>query len=327
MHPSTRVRWLAGVAAVATALACGHAVYRGDRAPAEGPRVTDGDDGGLPGAGAPWIVDAEQALAQVRAGALLLDVRAADRYAAGHVAGAVPVRWQQFSSPGESELGRLHPDDAVVEAAARGLGVHADVPVRVVGDPVLGWGEDGRIVWTLRTLGHDDVALVDGGHAALVGAGASIDTAAVRPMAGDFTVDRRDDWSIATDGVRALLDDGAVGRGQTVLIDAREAREYAGETPYGEPRGGHIPGAVHLHYRALLTAQGFLRPVAELEALLTGLGADAGTPVVVYCTGGVRSGWFVAALTALGDREVRNYAGSMWAWAAGPADAFPLETD
>lgn len=323
-------RWriaLAALAVLGVALACGHAVYRGDRAPPEGQRVTDGDAGAGETAERPWVVDAGRALADLDAGALLLDARAAEQYAAGHVAGAVPVPWQLFSAEGDVERGRLHPDDAVLQAAVDGLGVRGDTPVRVVGDPVLGWGEDGRIVWTLRTLGHTDVALVDGGHAALVSAGAAVDGQAVRPPTGDFVIERRDDWSIETAELRELLADGAVERGEVVLIDAREAREYAGETPYGESRGGHVPGAVHLHYRALLTAQGFLRPIEALRTILDGRGARPEVPVVVYCTGGVRSGWFVAALTALGHADVRNYPGSMWAWAAGPADAFPLETD
>lgn len=319
------MRGLAGAAAVLVVLACGHAVYRGDRAPPDGPRVTDQSDGGAPGA--PWVVDAERAAEDIAAGALLLDARAADQYAAGHVPGAVAVQWQMFSAPGDAERGRLHDDDGVLQAAVDGLGVRADVPIRVVGDPVLGWGEDGRIVWTLRTLGHDAVALVDGGHAALVGAGLSETVDPGRAPAADFTIERRGDWSIETEALRTLVAEGAVERGAVVVVDAREAREYAGETPYGEARGGHVPGAVHLHYKALLTGQGFLRPRPELEAALADRGIARGAPVVVYCTGGVRSGWFVAALTALGFEDVRNYPGSMWAWAAGPADAFPLETE
>ncbi len=315
-----------GLGLIGVALACGHAVYRGDRAPPEGQRVTDGD-GGLDPSAAPWVVDAQRALVDVGEGALLLDARAADQYAAGHVEGAVAVQWQLFSAEGDIERGRLHPDDAVLQAAVDGLGVRGDTPVRVVGDPVLGWGEDGRIVWMLRTLGHDDVALVDGGHAALAAAGAAVVTAVAPAPTADFTIQRRDDWSIETPALRALVADGAVQRGDVVLIDAREAREYAGETPYGERRGGHVPGAAHLHYRDLLTPQGFLRPVAELQSLLAERGAQPAAPIVVYCTGGVRSGWFVAALSALGYADVRNYPGSMWAWAAGPPEAFPLETD
>lgn len=307
--------------ALAALLACGHVVQRGDRDPPDGERVTDDP------AAAPWIVDADTARADLEAGALLLDARDAGQHAAGHLRGAIPVSWLAFSAPGEAERGALHPDDAVLQAAVDALGVRRDTPVRVIGDPVLGWGEDGRVVWTLRTLGHPDAALVDGGHAALAGAGWPADTAAATPPAPDFAIARDDTWTIDTAALRALLDDGAVARGEVIVVDAREPREYAGETPYGEARGGHLPGALPLHYRELLTGSGYLRPRAELDALLAGRGITAGAPVVVYCTGGVRSGWFVAALTALGHADVRNYPGSMWAWAAAPAETHPLETD
>ncbi|MEZ4433851.1 MAG: rhodanese-like domain-containing protein [bacterium] len=288
--------------------ACGHSIERGGKAP-----VADGD----------WVVTAAQALADAEAGALLLDARSADQHAAGHVAGAVRVDWQSFSAPGETERGELHPDEARLQAALVALGVRRGVAVRVIGDPVAGWGEDGRIVWTLRTLGHEHAALVDGGHSALVRAGATVTTAASAPPVGDFAVARTDAHAITTAALRALVD----SRGRAVIVDAREPREYAGETPYGEARGGHLPGAISLHYRVLLAADGRLLPREELRARLAAVGVTADRPVVVYCTGGVRSGWFVVVLRALGFEDARNYAGSMWQWAAGPAADYPLEIE
>lgn len=294
--------------ALSLTTACGHAIERGGKGSA-----ADGD----------WVVTAAQALADAQAGALLLDARTAAQHAAGHVAGAVRVDWQVFSAPGESERGDLHPDDARLQAALVALGVRGEVAVRVVGDPVAGWGEDGRIVWTLRALGHDDAALVDGGHAAMVAAGAAVTTAASAAPAGAFTVRRTGAHAITTAALRELVD----SRGPAVIVDAREPREYAGETPYGERRGGHLPGAVSLHYQSLLAPGGALLPREELQARLAAAGITADRPVVVYCTGGVRSGWFVVVLRALGFGDARNYAGSMWQWAAGPAAEYPLVID
>lgn len=292
-------------------LACGHIVQRGSMPPA-----ADGE----------WVVTAEQALADAAGGALLLDARAAESYAAGHVAGARRVDWLAFSAPGDSERGALHPDDTRHEATLAALGVRRDVAVRVVGDPIDGWGEDGRVVWTLRTLGHPDAALVDGGHAALVGAGAEVttdDTPAPEMASGAaFDVMRDDTYGIETAALQRV-----VAEGGAVIVDAREAREYAGETPYGEQRGGHLPGAVHLHFAALVGPDGRLLPRERLLALLAERGITPDRPAVVYCTGGVRSGWFVVVLRALGWSDARNYAGSMWQWSAGPAEAFPLEID
>lgn len=297
---------------LAVNVACGHIVQRGGAAP-----VADGE----------WVVTAEQALADAQGGALLLDARAAAQYDVGHLVGARRVDWRAFSAPGDSDAGALHPDDARLEAALAALGVRRDAPVRVVGDPIEGWGEDGRIVWTLRTLGHPDVALVDGGHAALVAAGGAVTVEMPSPMPSQmpsdaFDVIRSDDYAIDTAALQRLVADR---QRAAVIIDAREAREYAGETPYGEQRGGHLPGAVHLWFKDLIGADGRLLPRDRLLARLAERGITPDRPAVVYCTGGVRSGWFVVVLRALGWREARNYAGSMWQWSAGPAGDFPLE--
>ncbi len=269
----------------------------------------------------PWIVSPEGARRLMAAGARILDVRPEPTYLAGHVAGALPTSWEAFSRSDAPHRGRLLADDALLETRIRALGVDTGAPVLVVGDPRGGWGEDGRVVWTLRTLGHDRTALVDGGFAALAAAGAPVSvTRPPSPAPGDFTVRRRADWHVDTAWVETHLGDP-----NTLFVDAREAREYAGETPYGETRGGHLPGAVHLYYKDLLDAQGRLRPAAEVQARLRAEGIDPAKTVVAYCTGGVRSAWLVAVLVHLGYPSAHNYAASMWEWSALPAESHPLD--
>jgi thiosulfate/3-mercaptopyruvate sulfurtransferase len=111
-----------------------------------------------------------------------------------------------------------------------------------------------------------------------------------------------------------------------VVLDTREPREYRGETPYGETRGGHVPGARHLFYKDLQAEDGRLLPPARLKARLAALGIGEGTEIVAYCTGGVRSGWVTTVLNDLGLRA-RNFAGSMWDWSAGDPAEYPLVAD
>jgi len=267
-----------------------------------------------------WIVSADEALRRVAAGARLLDARKAEAFAAGHVTGAVHVRWDSFSAGAASQRGRLSVDDARLRAQLEALGVDAGGPVVVVGDPVAGWGEEGRVAWMLRTLGHAEAAWVDGGHAALVAAGAQETQAVVEAQRGQLPVRRTSRWTADTAGTASLR-----AADDVVLLDARERREFDGQTPYGETRGGHVPGAVHLHYRDLLDGRGFLRSREEVESLLAAVGVAADRRVVVYCTGGVRSAWLVSVLVELGWPRVHNYAASMWEWAARPAGEFPLQ--
>lgn len=128
---------------------------------------------------------------------------------------------------------------------------------------------------------------------------------------------RTDRWEAGRDQLRA-----AIGTA-TIILDTREEREYRGATPYGETRGGHVPGARHLWYRDLLDAEGKVLAGQSLADRLAGLGIAAGSEIIAYCTGGVRAGFVTAVLTQAGYRA-RNYAGSMWHWAAGDAQSFPL---
>jgi thiosulfate/3-mercaptopyruvate sulfurtransferase len=173
----------------------------------------------------------------------------------------------------------------------------------------------------LRTLGHDKAALVDGGADALEKAGVEFTSDHRDLSKGDFEVARTSRWTANRHRVKA-----AIG-GDTKLLDTREAREYGGETPYGEKRGGHIPGAQHLHYTDLMDSSGKLLPRNELLAKLREAQIVPNRGVITYCTGGVRSAWLAVVLVDLGFDNVENYAGSMWEWSAGSADAYPLETN
>jgi Rhodanese-related sulfurtransferase len=184
---------------------------------------------------------------------------------------------------------------------------------------VKGWGEDGRIVWMLRTLGHEKAVFVDGGYPALIKAGINrVKAANNPPQTGDFVISRRSNWEIQRDEFKAILGDANLA-----VIDAREPREYAGKTPYGEKRGGHIPGAVHLYYKQLMDKQGKLLARGEIVAILQQKGVSQSTQIVSYCSGGIRSAWLTCVLTNVGF-NAKNYAGSMWEWSASPADSYPL---
>lgn len=265
-----------------------------------------------------WVIEAPEARALIADGALLLDARPADARDAGPLAGAEPVEWTAFTNPDLPDKGKLLDDDAALTERLRDLGVSPDRPVVVVADPKASWGEDGRIVWTLRTLGHDRAFLVDGGVAALLAEGP---VTAAPAGAGTFTVARTDAYGITKEALAAALGDPSV-----VILDTREDREFAGETPYGETRGGHVPGARHVFYRDLVAADGTVLKGEALRARLSDLGIAGDSTVVSYCTGGIRSGFVTAVLRDAGI-DARNYAGSMWEWSAAPAADYPLVTE
>jgi thiosulfate/3-mercaptopyruvate sulfurtransferase len=272
-------------------------------------------------AATPWVVDADTAKSRVDAGALVLDARPSASFLLGHAEGAVRVTWQEFSRGKGAHHGKLR-SRATLETKLRAKGVSNGRDVIVVGDPKKGWGEEGRIVWMLRSLGHERAMLVDGGHAALARAGVKVARGRGKaPAAGDFEATRAGAYTANRDRVRA-----AIGDPEVVIVDTRERREYDGKTPYGESRGGHVPGAKHLYFSDLLSSDGTLLSGAALDEKLASVGISKDTTVIAYCTGGIRSAHFTAALRQHG-YDALNYAGSMWEWSDADAEAFPLETE
>jgi len=273
-----------------------------------------------------WVVNATQAKQLIEQGATLIDSRHRVLWLMGHVPGAVHVSWQQFSQQQAPHKGKLLEDSELLEQKLRQLGVCNSKPVIVVGNPAYkcNFGEEGRIVWMFRTLGHQSTAFVDGGHQALIQAGCPITWELTQPSLGDFVVQRNDLWSIQRDELKANL----IAKPAThnfIAIDTRSPQEFAGATPYGERRGGHIPGALPFYFKDLKDANGYLLKSEQIIAKLNQLRIERDTPIAAYCTGGIRSAFFVAVLADLGFTNVKNYAGSMWEWSASEAANYPLE--
>lgn len=264
-----------------------------------------------------WLVSPQAAADLIKQGALVIDARDTDlKRKHKPLPGAVSLVWQDLSEPNLPTKGRPLPADQATRKL-QALGISKDRPLVVLADAVKGWGEDGRVVWLLRNWGHPHSVLVDGGVAAVEKLGPlTLQPAAAK---GDFVAQEHPSLEIKKEEVRSKLSSKDVA-----FLDVREAREYAGKTPYGESRGGHLPPAKHLFYKDLVDKEGRLLPRAEIEKMLAARGVTRDKEVVSYCTGGIRSGWVTAVLNDLG-YKARNYAGSMWEWSAQPAGEFPLE--
>ena len=102
-----------------------------------------------------------------------------------------------------------------------------------------------------------------------------------------------------------------------LLIDNRTQKEYHGAIPYGSPRGGHIPYAIHIHWPDFFNKDGTLKSTADLSSLIQKAGIQIDQEIIVYCTGGVRSAMAYFVFRYLGFK-VRNYDGSWWDWSHDP---------
>ncbi|WP_422333403.1 sulfurtransferase [Rhodococcus sp. (in: high G+C Gram-positive bacteria)] len=252
---------------------------------------------------------------------VLLDVRWAlgdsaghQHYLDAHIPGAVFVDLDtELAAPAEPALGR-HPLPAVedLQSAARRWGVRDGSSVVVYDDT--GNLAAARAWWLLRWAGVAGVTMLDGGLGAWIAAGHHTES-------GEHTPDVPGNVVLMGGHLPTLTADdaAALARGG-VLLDARAAERYSGETEPVDPRAGHIPGARSAPTTENLGSDRRFVPVSELGAHYTALGIAPGTPVGVYCGSGVNAAHQIAAL-ALAGVDAALYPGSWSQWSSDPQRA------
>jgi thiosulfate/3-mercaptopyruvate sulfurtransferase len=271
------------------------------------------------------LIDADELAAVASEGRLaLFDCRfnladpAAGRAAfeAGHIPGAAYLDLDHdLSAPASAEGGRHPlPDREAFAARLRGLGVQACDQV-VVYDDVDG-SLAARAWWMLRWIGHEAVAVLDGGVAAWAANGGALDTGPGVPRPeGDIAVGPA---LVGTVDTADIVD--ALGSDRLLVIDARTAARFAGEPHPLDTASGHIPGARSRFWGDNLIQNGRFKPAETLRAefgkVLDGV---APSHVALQCGSGVTACHDLLAMEIAGLGGARLYPGSWSAWTADPA--------
>jgi thiosulfate/3-mercaptopyruvate sulfurtransferase len=236
-------------------------------------------------------------------------------YVAGHIPGAVYAHLDRdLSNPPTTDHGRhpLPPPARLCEVFGR-LGIGHGVQV-VAYDDASGMMA-ARLWWMLRYMGHDAVAVLDGGLAAWTAAGLPLETGVRVPAPAHFTGTARHARLVQLDEVAASV----AGEGGLALTDARDPARYRGEVEPIDKRAGHIPGARNHGWQGNLAADGrFLEPAALREAFTGSLGTLPGSTTVHYCGSGVTACHNVLAQVHAGLPEPRLYCGSWSEWSRDP---------
>jgi thiosulfate/3-mercaptopyruvate sulfurtransferase len=153
-----------------------------------------------------------------------------------------------------------------------------------------------RLWWLLRWIGHEDARVLDGGLAAWRAAGGPIATGADPPV-----VPSRTPLVARLGAMRTVTADEILAGLPAVLVDARAAERYRGETEPVDPVAGHIPGAVNVPTAGNLAPDGTFLPPTELRARFEAVGIrEGGPPVVAYCGSGVTAAHELIALEVAG---------------------------
>ncbi|WP_250473492.1 sulfurtransferase [Caballeronia sp. GAFFF1] len=235
-------------------------------------------------------------------------------YAAGHIPGAHYLHLDRDLSGAKTGTNGRHPlpeRAALVEKLA-GFGLNEGQ--QVVAYDAQGGMYAARLWWLLRWLGHDSVALLDGGLQAWEAAGKPLDTAVPPKTQGTFKAGQP--LQVTVDA-RAI--ERSIGTRDHLLIDARAADRYRGENETIDPVGGHIPGALNHFFKNNLTQEGRFKTAHELrEAFASLIGETPADRVVLQCGSGVTACHNALAMEIAGLHGAALYPGSWSEWSADP---------
>lgn len=234
-------------------------------------------------------------------------------YGEAHVPGAVFLHCDRDLSGAMTGRNGRHPlpeRQALVDCLGEiGIGPTTQV---VVYDDAQGMIA-GRLWWLLRWLGHERVALLDGGWQAWLAAAGPVTAVLPNLQPTRFIVHAGRD-PVGADYLLAHLETPGLH-----LIDARAPDRFRGENETLDPVGGHIPGAANRFFRDNLQADGRFKPAAELRAEWLAVLAGAGAEAVVHsCGSGVSACHNLLAMEIADLPGSRLYAGSWSEWCADP---------
>lgn len=254
-----------------------------------------------PGSGIPYIV-----------------VPRRDSFEAGHVPGAGFLDLQGEFSDNSTKLRFMMPATSQLEAAFGRHGVGNDSFVVLYSIGTMMWAT--RLWWMLKSLGFDNLAVLDGGLDKWKAEGRALESGPAKgyPRA-TFVAKPRAGYFVDSKDVLA-----ATGKRDTIVVNALNEQLHKGLEPSRYGRPGRIPGSCNVSAATLVDAatKAFV-PLAEAEKKFEAQGFSRDKRVVAYCGGGISATIDLFMLHRLGYHKLTLYDGSMGEWAMDAA--LPIE--
>ncbi len=249
------------------------------------------------------------------AGFDLADTGAGERaYASGHLPGSLYVHLDRDLSAAKTGTNGRHPlpDRSAFAQTVGRLGIAPET--RVVALDRQGGMYAARLWWMLRWLGHENVAVLDGGYAAWSAAGGEVSTAPATAKAAS-TYPERPSLVGSVDAVELAR---RIGRG--LVLDARSGERFRGEKEPIDLVAGRIPGALNRFHAANLAPGGTFKPSDELKREFeAALGGREAADVIHSCGSGVTACHNLLAMEHAGLAGSLLYPGSWSEWSADPS--------
>ena len=253
---------------------------------------------------------------------VVIDTRAPEAYASGHLPGAVSLHeiFTFLATSTPEGLAQLQQTFSDLFGAA---GVGGQETVVIYEDAMdTGYGQSCRGWFLLRYLGHPRVHILHGGLQAWKAAGLELTDVATPAEPREFALEIDPTLMLTWQDMLASLEQPGI-----VKLDVRDRDEWIGasSSPYGKdftPRKGRIPGAVWIEWYRLMRSDSdipmFIEP-EEIRKTCAEAGIDQDSEVFLYCFKGARAANTMVALNEAGIRNVRLYFGSWNEWSRDPA--------
>jgi len=241
-------------------------------------------------------------------------------YLEGHIPSAsYCYLYDDFSSPITHRTGRHPPPkvDKLVEKLGK-WGINENTQVVFYDD--MSGAFAGRMWWQLRVLGHQNVAVLDGGLKNWLAQDRTLTTEIIEPVRKEFAVDFNPDQLITVNQVSKNIEEKNFS-----LLDARAAPRYRGEVEPIDPIAGHVPNALNRDFTMNLDEHGLFLSADELKQQFEPIVDQAPNQQVVHmCGSGVTACHNMLAMEIAGLSGSKLYLGSWSEWIADPSR--PLAT-
>ncbi|PKP03800.1 MAG: hypothetical protein CVU14_01350 [Bacteroidetes bacterium HGW-Bacteroidetes-9] len=255
------------------------------------------------------IIDASTFASELKSNKsmIVIDVQAADVYAKQHIQGAINIPHKSLYKAGPVE-GQFKDAAELAEILGK-KGVSATSKIVIYDDGSQKYNS--RVYWMLKYLGATDVSLLHRDMAQMEANRIPMTNAALGKKATVFEVNLNEALNTDMAYVKSIN-----GKENIILLDAREKDEYDGMDKDKRSKG-HLPGAVFMNYKEVLTETGAFKTKEDIIASAAKFGATSEKEIIIYCQTGIKAAvTYVALKEIAGFENVKLYAGAYAEWAS-----------
>jgi thiosulfate/3-mercaptopyruvate sulfurtransferase len=269
-----------------------------------------------------WLVETDWLQERLSAPGLIVmdaswaarpDKTAYDLYLDAHIPGALFFDIEDLSDSASSLPHMLPPPDKFA-SRMRKMGVGDGMKI-VVYD-TQGIYSAPRAWWMFRVMGHEDVAVLNGGMAKWRVEGRPLEKGRPAPRSERHFTARKNSALVRDLGDMMA----AVSNGHDQIADARSKGRFEGREAELRPvpRLGHMPGAKNVPFGSLLNSDGTMKPADQLRRAFEEAGVNPEKPVITSCGSGITACILALGLAVLGNEHAAIYDGSWTEWSACP---------